>query len=186
MQATIRLSRRLARRTGQKAGYEAVGTALATVFFVVILIIPLGLFMYIFPRVTLGQDVQQFANTIRLDGYVTSTVFNEFSAVLQERGYTEEEVKAGVDVFVIDSPYAATNPRYQDGKSLIQTTQNLTPPIVARGKGMIGITVKLPANSGVFARATKGVGGNVDAQTRYYKIGRAVMSEAYGDENDPY
>lgn len=161
-----------------KHGYDGVGVALSVVFFVGLLLVPLGLFIYIMPRLVLEQDVQQFANTVRLDGYVREEVFEEFAGKMENRGYSQSHIENGIDVFVLDSPLATQDARYNDGSSLIQSSTNTNPPVVQRGQGKIGIQVVLPANSGVFRRAVSNVGGDAGDSNQTYKISRVVMSEA--------
>lgn len=161
-----------------KNGYDAVGVALSVVFFVGLLMIPLGLFIYVLPRLTLEQDVQQFANTVRLDGYVREEVYDAFAGKMQDRGYNQTQIEQGVEVFVLDSPLATQDARYNDGSSLIQNSTNTNPPIVQRGQGKIGIQVVLPSNGGVFRRAVTSFGGEVGDSNRTYNVARVVMSEA--------
>lgn len=162
----------------EKHGYDAVGVALAVVFFITILLIPLGLFIFIFPRIVLEQDVQQFANTVRLDGYVREEVYEEFAGKLENRGYSRSNIDNGVQVFVIDSPLAGSDPRFANGSDLIQSGDNTNPPVVQRGQGKMGIQVTLPANSAVFRRAVENIGGEYSDSARTYNIARVVMSEA--------
>lgn len=161
-----------------KHGYDAVGVALAVVFFITILLIPVGLFIYIFPRIVLEQDVQQFANTVRLDGYVREEVYEEFAGRLENRGYSRSNIDNGVQVFVMDNPLAVSDPRFADGSDLIQSSDNPSPPVVQRGQGKMGIQVILPANSAVFRRSVENIGGTYSDSARTYKISRVVMSEA--------
>lgn len=180
-----------------KSGGEAIGTALSTVFIMMLLLIPIGLFVYLMPRITLEQDVQQFTNSIRLDGYVSSAVYGEFKEKMKDRGYTEDELNLEVSdpwlkVYATDIPPSNQGGNYVNGANLIQSPTNLTPPVVSRGNGKIAIQVKLPANSGIFVRSVEQMNNDDESEeskqqieeikdtVRYYKIGKEIMSEAYG------
>lgn len=188
-----RLFKRLLTKKRNKEGSEAVGTALSVVLIFLLVMIPIGLFIYLMPRITLEQDVQQFANSVRLDGYVASDVYGQFKDKMIERGYTEQELAINhnssdwLKVYATDIPAGEQGGQYINGRDLIQTSANSKPPVISRGKGKIAIEVVLPANSGVFARAVKQIDTTGESDTyehvkdnaRYYKVSRVIMSEAY-------
>lgn len=180
-----------------KEGGEAIGTALSTVFIMMLLMIPIGLFVFLMPRITLEQDVQQFASSIRLHGYVPTNVYNQFEQKMMDRGYTSADLVINntdedwLQVYAIDVDTGDPSSTYPNNVTLIQSDSNLNPPVITRGNGKIVIKVKLPANSGIFAKSVdqmnpdnksdegKEKNEKVKDKVRYYSIGREIMSEAY-------
>lgn len=178
-----------------KEGGEAIGTALSTVFIMMLLMIPIGLFVFLMPRITLEQDVQQFASSIRLHGYVPSTVYDEFEENMMKRGYTSADLvinNTGDDWLQVYAIDVDTGDAYPNYVTLIHSDSNLpNPPVITRGNGKIVIKVKLPANSGIFAKSVNQMNpdnksdegeeknNNLKDKVRYYNIGREIMSEAY-------
>ena len=180
-----------------KNGSEAMGTALSAVFIMMLIMIPIGLFVFVMPRITLEQDVNQFVNSVRLHGYVPTNVYNQFEETMMARGYSEQELTINynnsdwIQVYAIDAEPVNINNDYPNNVSLIQSERNLNPPVISRGDGKIVVKVKLPANSGIFAKSVNQMNPDKDTQTgkqnnedvkdkvRYYNIGREFMSEAY-------
>lgn len=181
-----------------KEGSEAIGTALSAMFIMMLIMIPIGIFVYLMPRITLEQDIQQFSNSVRLDGFVDSSVYGQFEQRMLDKGYSINDLKLTgaaddwLKVYAVDIPPSDEQGNYRNGINLIQSDTNPNPPVISRGRGKIAIEVTLPANSGLFTKAVDQTDTSEESEaqrlerlerikdkSRYYKIGRVIMSEAY-------
>lgn len=153
-----------------KKGNVALETVLGGGVIFMLTFILVGYFVYLYPRYMVDLEVQNLANSVKLDGQLTVASKNIFFDNMKNRGYSDTKVvEDGLKV-------------YEKGKptiSLISTDKKIA-PIVGRNEGQIEVVVTVPAKNAQFlAGGLKWFGGDIAEGMETYTASRAVMSEVH-------
>lgn len=162
-----------------KKGNVALETVIAggALFMVFMLII--GYFTYLYPRYMVDLEVQNLSHAIKMDGKLTMSDFEVFIANMEDRGYTEEAVRAGTVVVAQKIDETELKPGQAKNTETLIDTESYTANIVERNNGQIIVQVNVPANNAFLNGALRWFGGDSKNDMSMYTVKRTVMSEAY-------
>lgn len=162
----------------QKKGDTALSFAIITVIFFVMIMIPFSLFLFVIPRIMVEQDVQVFANSVRLQGYVHESHYDHLESRLASRGFEIEDIQEGLQVEAYGSSLHADG-NYdlvdvggyvdEDGDYVPVNQSGLDIQHVNRGDGYMVVRLELPGNT-PFSRGL---------DLGDYEIERVFVSEHY-------
>lgn len=166
-----------------KAGSVALESVLAGSTLVMVFIMIVGYFTYLYPRYMVDLEVQNLANSVKIEGKLTANDYEVFLENMEERGYDREVVRAGTSVTAknANNPEAGSGiPPIADGTSLIDdATENINAPTLQRSNGQIVVKVNVPANSEFLGVGLGWFGSDISEGMKTYTVKRVTSSEAY-------
>lgn len=158
------------RKCKTKKGNVALETVLGGGVLFMVTFILVGYFVYLYPRYMVDLEVQNLANSVKLEGQLTVPSKNVFFENMKNRGYSDTQVlEDGLKV-------------YEKGKPTISliSTDKKEAPVVGRNEGQIEIVVTVPAKNAQFlAGGLKWFGGDIEEGMKSYTASRVVMSEVH-------
>lgn len=163
-----------------KKGNIALEAVLAGGALFMVFVLLIGYFTYLYPRYMVDLEVQNLAHAVKMDGKLTESDFQVFIDNMENRGYTEDEVRKGTNIVATnvtnvldDDPLRAKN------EDVLIDRPGMPAKVVERNNGQMDITVSVPANTAYLGGSMKWFGGGLNDDMKYYTVKRTIMSEAY-------
>ena len=157
-----------------KKGFISIEAILATVLATMVILVSLGFFTTIYPKIILQGETRVLAQKAKIQGGLTDITsqadgsdIEKFKDQLEKMGYDRDKIE--VEVFTQPSGLNAlgVTPYGEDGTNYIKRGSN----------EVICIKVKVPANQSI--KAPLSYFQAQDSALREYKIVETIMSERW-------
>lgn len=157
-----------------KKGFIAIETVIALTVVIIFILLFIGFYIYLYPRIVLEKEVHTLAQQAKITGGLTQPQVQEFNKAMDTLGYTVQSL----NVSTTNHQYAENGSAsglvnvYPKGGPCTGGSQNF---IKRTESEKLIITVKVKANN--FIKGPLSFFGTTNSLSKTYNITETVMSE---------